>query len=470
MSEAPQLNFRFQSDRLARALGRIGKLVAGAGGRTLVVGGSVRDAALGLTSVDLDLEVYGVAPRELEQLLRGHFKLDRVGKAFGVLKLKGLPIDVALPRRESKAGLGHRSFEVLSDPWMTTQEAQSRRDFTINAMAWDPLSQELIDHFGGWEDLQARRLRHTSPKFAEDPLRVMRGAQFVARFDLTVAAETIELCRTIEPEGLAAERLYEEWKKLLLAGATPSRGLEFLRQCGWIQYFPELAVLVGCRQPEKWHPEGDVWTHTLQSIDAFARERIGDSWEDLVVGFAVLCHDFGKPATTHEEGGTIRSHGHEQAGEEPTRSFLQRLTHQSDLVDQVLPLVLHHGRPRHLHDAAASDAAVRRLAQRVDRIDRLVRVARADTLGRSGGRDSDDTFPAGTWLLERAQALRVDRQAPQPLVLGRHLIELGLKPGPHFKPLLDACLEGQINGDFDSLEGGKHYLVELVRQRSQSDS
>lgn len=461
-----ELRFESGGDRVGRALQRICRLVAAAGGRALAVGGAVRDAALGLAAKDLDVEVYGVEPFQLEELLGRHFAIDRVGRSFGVLKIKGFPIDVALPRRESKAGLGHRAFEVLSDPRMSTEEAQSRRDFTINAVYLDPITGEVIDHYGGLRDLAARVLRHTSEKFAEDPLRVLRGMQFAARFDLAVAPETVALCRTIQPEGLAAERLWEEWKKLVLSGLRPSRGLAFLRDAGWVRYFPEFEALIGCVQDARWHPEGDVWTHTLRCMDAFAAERLGAPWEDLVVGFAVLCHDLGKPTTTEAEGDRIRSIGHEAAGEAPTRSFLSRLTNQRELAEQVVPLVLEHLQPELLFKAGAGDAAIRRLAKRVARIDRLVRVARADHLGRGEVEPGGPAFPAGDWLLDRAAALDVKVAAPRPIVQGRHLLELGLSPGPHFKALLDECFEAQLAGRISTVDEGKALARELAGRRA----
>lgn len=460
-----EILLRPSSRRLSRALDRLCREVRAAGGRALVVGGSVRDAALGCEAKDIDVEVYGLAPARLEALLGQLFPIDLVGKAFGVLKVKGLPIDVALPRRESKAGLGHRGFEVASDPWMSTEEAQARRDFTINAMYLDPLTGELIDHFRGRDDLEVRVLRHTSEKFAEDPLRVLRGMQFAARFELTAAAETVALCQQIEPEGLASERVFEEWKKLILEGVRPSLGLGFLEDCGWVRYFPELERLVGLEQDPGWHPEGDAWVHTGRCLDAFASERIGDRWEDLVVGFAVLCHDLGKPETTARVGDRVTSHRHEAAGEAPTRAFLGRLTHQTDLIEQVVPLVVRHLSPVMLYRDGAGDATVRRLAQTVGRIDRLVRVARADQLGRGAGSPPGGEFPAGQWLLERAKELAVQAAPPAPLIQGRHLIELGLEPGPHFRGLLDACFDAQIAGEFRDLDGGRAFARKLIRAR-----
>lgn len=455
-----RIELHLDRQELRQALATVCKVIADSGGRALVVGGCVRDAVLGTTTKDIDVEVYGIEPSELAAILAKHFRLDLVGQAFGVLKLHDYPIDIAIPRRESKAGLGHKGFDILSDPCMTPEEAASRRDFTINSMALDPMSGEMIDPFGGMSDIRTRILRHTSAKFVEDPLRVLRGMQFAARLQFTVAPETVTLCRGIDPEGLAQERIFEEWKKLLLLGVRPSFGLEFLRACDWIRVFPELQALVGCPQEPEWHPEGDVWTHTLHCLDAFAQERIGNEWEDLVVSLAVLCHDFGKPLTTRSENGRIRTIGHEAAGESPTRSFLARMTHQTDLVEAVVCLVMTHLRPKELFDAKVGDAAVRRLARLVGRIDRLVRVARADQMGRPPV--DFDGFPAGEWLLNKARCLDVERAAPRPIVMGRHLIELGLKPGPDFGRILSRCYDAQIDGEFFTLEAGIEYVRSVI--------
>ena len=449
------------SEDLKGPFTRIARYVQEAGGRAFLVGGCVRDALLGLKAKDIDIEVFGLSPDQLERLLAIHFKLDCVGKAFGVLKIRNLPIDITLPRRESKSGTGHKGFTIQADPHLSFAEAAARRDFTLNAISWDPLNDELIDPYHGQHDLKEGCLRHTSEKFAEDPLRVLRAMQFAARFDFRVDPATLELCRQLEPEGLPPERLFEEWKKLLLKGRTPSKGLNFLRDCGWLRYYPELQALDGCPQDPEWHPEGDVWTHTLLCLNVFARERIQDEWEDLVVGFAVLCHDLGKPLTTfHAPDGHIRSPGHAEKGVPLTRSFLRRLTRHKALLDAVPPLVHHHMRPLELYKSNAGDAAIRRLSQKVGRIDRLVRIDSADRQGR--GPMQMGPSPQGRWLLQRAEALAVKDTAPQPLVQGRHLIELGQKPGPHFKSLLDQCYEAQLDGRFADLAGGLTFLKTLL--------
>lgn len=436
----------------------LARAVAARGGRAWLVGGGVRDALLGRPRKDFDLEVFGVAPAVLEATLREHHEVHDVGRAFGVLKLAHLPIDVALPRRETKVARGHKGFAIDADPALDLRTAAERRDLTINALYEDPLTGELVDPLHGRRDLEARVLRHASTRFVEDPLRVLRVAQFAARFRFAVAPETIALSRTVDLGELPRERLEDEWKKLLLQGEQPSRGLAFLRECGALRWFPELAPLIGCPQHPEWHPEGDVWIHTLHVLDHFATARVGDA-TDWIVGLALLCHDLGKPATTVEERGVWRSPGHAEAGEAPTRALLARLTAEADVVESVVALVLHHLKPAEFWKAQPGDGAIRRLSTKVN-VRLLVRVARHDDAGRPPR--PVDEFPAGRWLLERAEALAAADAAPKPLLLGRHLIELGRAPGREFKTLLDRGYEAQLDGAFHDLPGALAWLREQL--------
>lgn len=447
------------------AVAGVVEAVAAAGGRALLVGGCVRDALAGVPPKDVDVEVYGLEPRALERALRSRFELNTVGRSFGVFKIQRHPVDVSLPRRESKSGSGHTGFTVEGDPFMPLAEAAARRDFTVNAIYWDPLTGELLDPHGGLADLERRVLRHTSPAFAEDPLRVLRAMQFLARFEFSPAPETVALCREIAPENLSQERIFEEWSKLLLKGRKPSLGLAFLKDCGWVRHFPEAEALIGVPQDPEWHPEGDVWTHTLHALDAFARSRTGDAWEDLVVGFAVLCHDFGKAVTTRKEkDGRWHAYGHEAAGEPFARSFLERMTRHRDLIAAVLPLVVCHMMPLALWRDRAGAAAIRRLARRVGRVDRLVRVDDADRRGRPPLDPGDS--PQGAWLLARAEELRVLDGAPKPLALGRHLIARGFKPGPLFTVVLAEAYEAQLDGAFDDEAGAVRWLEGRLARES----
>lgn len=449
----------------------VAKLAKAAGGRALLVGGCVRDELLGGEPKDFDIECFGLAPERLTSVLSASFELDFIGLSFGVIKLRRFDIDVALPRRETKLGLGHRGFEMAYDPTLTIRDASARRDFTVNAIYKDPLTDEVIDPWNGLKDLEARVLRHVSDHFSEDPLRVLRGMQFVARFGLDPAPETVAVCRRMTPEGLPPERLFGEWAKLLGKGVAISKGLEFLRAVGWTRYYPELEALIGCEQDPSWHPEGDVWNHTCCCLDAFAAARdgrdttydfIGDraGWtdeENRLVGLAVLCHDFGKPATSSYDPvkNRIRSLGHDEEGVGPTLSFLRRLTNEERLLKEVPPLVRLHMRPFAMWRSKSGESAIRRLARDVVRIDRLLRVAAAD----DAGRPPQPREPAAlAWLAAEAARLEVKDAAPKPLVQGRDLVALGLKPGVAFGGILAKCFEAQLDGKFADRDAGIAYV------------
>lgn len=454
--------------QLLDAVNVVARAVRDAGGRALLVGGCVRDALAGEESKDYDIEVFSLPPERLIGILSERFELDLVGSSFGVVKLRHLDIDIAVPRRETKLGLGHKAFETECDPFLSVRDAAARRDFTVNAIYRDPLTGEIVDPWGGQSDLQRKVMRHVSDHFREDPLRVLRGMQFAARFDLVPDEATVAVCRSMESEGLPPERLMGEWSKLLVKGREISRGLNFLKDVGWLKYYPELEALVGCRQDREWHPEGDVWAHTLCCLDAFARRRdagdFGDQ-ENLIVGLAVLCHDFGKPAATFydRERGHIRSPGHDEAGVEPTLSFLRRLTNEERILKEVPPLVRLHMRPYSLWKQKAGENAVRRLAAEVVRIDRLIRVAEADDEGRP-------PFPSERepleWLASESERLKVADSAPKPLVFGRDLIALGLKPSVRFGVILKACYEAQLDGKIATREEGVEFARLLATEEN----
>ena len=448
---------------LARAR-EIALAVRDAGGRALIVGGWVRDRWLGLASKDVDIEVYGIPAADLRTLLERFGRVETIGESFTVYKLG--TIDVSLPRRESKVGRGHRGFLVEGDPAMPVDEAARRRDFTINAISFDPLIDRYLDPCGGRADLDARRLRLVdATTFGDDSLRVLRAMQFVARFELTVTPETMAVCRTIPLDDLPPERIWGEFEKLLLLPARPSLGFQFAREAGVVSsLIPEMAALVGCEQEPDWHPEGDVWVHTLMVIDQ-ARARIDDlpRWAKIAVMLGAVCHDFGKPATTAFFDGRIRSYNHEEAGVEPARALLDRLNvHAIDGVDvraQVFGLTAHHLKPGAWHKVRdeVGDGAFRRLAQKVD-LELLARLAAADCVGRAGTFDCT----AMTWFVERARTLGVEHEAPKPLLLGRHLLALGVKPGPDVGRVLRQVYERQLDGAITTTEEGIAAAQEII--------
>jgi len=425
----------------------IAQRVARIGGRALLVGGYVRDRLLGLEPKDVDVEVHGLALEELERLLAEFGEVVAVGRAFGVLRIKGLDVDFSLPRRDSKAGQGHRGFVIQTDPDMGFEAASRRRDVRINSMGLDPLSDEILDPHDGRGDLQRGLLRATDPAyFAEDPLRGVRVAQLMARFELTPDAELVALCRQLDLSELSGERIFEELRKLLLKGRKPSLGLRALEDFGYLRFFPELAALVGVPQEPEWHPEGDVWTHTLMVVDEAALLRDGGE-DDLTLMFAALCHDFGKPSTTVFERERVRSPAHDVAGVPLARAFLERLRASSTLTKRVAALVEHHLAPALFVKNDAGARGYRRLARDLSRADvsleLLLRLARADHLGRTTAEALTRRFSYGERFLARARELLIERRPPRDVVLGRHLIARGMTPGVKFGELLARCRDLQ---------------------------
>lgn len=462
---------------LPPALATIVRDLHAAGLRALIVGGAVRDALLGHDSKDIDIEVYGVTYERLVELLSRFGRTDLVGKSFGVVKLTapdGSAWDFGIPRRDNKIGLGHRDFQSTFDLSITPREAASRRDFTINAMAFDPISGELLDFFGGKGDLEQRVLRATSDAFSEDPLRVLRGMQFACRFDLTLDPATAELSRSIADQysTLPKERIAEEFMKWSVKSSHPGRLVNYLVETGWIVHFPEIQRMIGVPQDPEWHPEGEVAHHTMLVTNAAAniaaRENVeGD--DRAVLLFSALSHDFAKADTTalRERNGRMRltAFGHEAAGGPLARAFLTRIGIKSAIVDQVVPLVENHL----AHSSIGRDAtprAVRRLAARLApaSITQLIRLIEADHSGRP-------PLPAGlpegaVRIRDMAAAEDVALQPQGALILGRHVMQyFGGRAGPHIGEVTRAAYEAQLDGAFSTAAEAEQWLTHHMKEK-----
>lgn len=433
--------------------------IIGAGGKPYFVGGCVRDKVLGFEPKDIDIEVFCLEAEDLKDIVSQFGKVDEVGRSFGVLKLwldDGVDVDISLPRKDSKSGNGHRGFDVKVNPMMGTFEASSRRDFTMNALMMDCDTGEMIDHHGGEIDINLGVIRHVdSDHFYEDPLRPLRAMQFSGRFVMKVHEQTADLCKVMFDGGdwrsLPVERVWSEWEKWAIKSPVPSYGLRALVDIGWISMFPEIESLVHLHQCPVWHPEGTVFNHTCHTVDKMEEllSEKGIAGDDkLVLMLAALCHDFGKVTTTAFEDGRIRSKGHAQAGEEPARSFLKRIGAPVSIVERVVPLVVEH---MTCWDGKFSNRAVRRLANRLHpaTIEELHLVVRADFMGRPP-LDNDDPFEKLSVIAERLSVLR---SKPKPILLGRHLIDRGVKPGPEMGKILREAFEEQLDGAFDGLDG-----------------
>lgn len=435
--------------------------------RPVVVGGYVRDALLNLPSKDIDIEVFGCTTlEELEHVLSGFGKVHRVGKSFGVIKLQlaDLEVDFSLPRQEEKVGKGHKGFAVTLNGTLTFREAAIRRDFTMNAMGYDLQTRTLLDPFNGQDDLNNRRLDIVNAEtFVEDPLRLYRAVQFAARFELEVSSELHTVAREMVTkkmlDELPKERVFEEIKKLLLKSRKPSIGFKLMDAFGMLVYFPELNALQGVPQDPDYHPEGDVWVHTLMVVDAVTALHTDDEKRNLILSLAALCHDLGKANTTELIDGHIRALGHENTGVALTETFLERLSEEKALVERVLPLVQHHLKPLQFYKQGAKAAAIRRLASRVN-IEELIVLAKADFLGRTTAEAFAGDFKAGEWLAEAADKLKVRNRPLAPLVLGRDLIRAGFVPSKQFSGMLTAVYEKQMDGEITTKEEGLKWLVD----------
>lgn len=411
---------------------RIAELVARQGGQAYLVGGYVRDSLLGLHTTDMDMEVHGVSPSCLEGILDTLGQRIEIGKSFGVYNLKGYSLDIAMPRREKAWGMGHRDFSVEVDPFIGTEQAALRRDFTINALMQNVLTGQIIDHFGGLADLSAGVIRHVNDdSFPEDPLRVLRAAQFAARFGFTVADETIALCRGMQLGALPGERIAGELKKALMKAKSPSVFFAVLRQMEQLDiWFPEVKDLIGVPQNPVFHAEGDVWNHTMLVLDQAAglREKAQNPYGFML---AALTHDFGKAVCTEEKNGVLHSYDHEQKGIPLAEAFLRQFTRETRLIDYVKNMVLLHMKPNTLAHANSTVKATNRLFDQSVDPEGLICLALADDRGRITERASISTEP---FLRDRLEIFR--EYMSHPYVAGRDLLEAGLQPGKSFSDIL----------------------------------
>ena len=415
---------------------------AGAGGRAYYVGGFVRDALRGQESKDVDVEVHGVPAPKLEAILDTLGERTQMGASFGVYGLKHYDIDIAMPRKEEATGRGHRDFAVFTDPYLGTRKAALRRDFTVNALMEDVLTGEILDPFGGREDLEKGILRHVNDaSFGEDPLRVLRGAQFAARFGFTVAPETVALCKTMDLTALPGERVWGELQKALLKAPKPSIFFETLREMDQLKtWFPEVEALIGVPQEPRFHPEGDVWNHTMQVLDQAAKLR-DQAKNPLGLMLSALCHDFGKPETTQEVDGRIRSLYHEKAGVPLAKAFLSRITREKALRGFVANMVLLHMRPNQLAAQNSGAKAYNKLFDESLCPEDLLLLSKADALGCAVDRDYGPTESILRQHLEEYHVL-----LSRPFVQGSDLVEAGFAPGKDFGPALEYAHKLRLSG------------------------
>ena len=428
-----------EDQKMAREIAR---LVAEHGGSTYYVGGFVRDALIHKENKDVDIEVHGISPQCLEEILGSLGERMAIGESFGIFGLKGYSLDIAMPRKEEARGQGHRDFDIFVDPFIGTEAAACRRDFTFNALMQDVLTGEIVDHFGGAEDLKNGMLRHVNDEsFAEDPLRVLRAAQFAARFEFRVAEETVALCRKMQLQHLPRERIEGELKKALLKADRPSVFFEVLREMDQLDHwFPELKALSGVQQNPVYHSEGDVWTHTMMVLDEAAklRERTANPYWFML---SALSHDFGKAVCTEEKDGVLHAYQHEIKGLPLAEAFLRRITSETKLIEYVLNLVEYHMKPNTVAGARSAKKVTTRMFDQSADPEGLICIALADDRGRITQAPATDHE---AFLYERLEVFR--ELMARPYVMGRDLIEAGLKPGVEFTEILSHAHKLRLAG------------------------
>lgn len=412
------------------------------GGTAYYVGGYVRDELMHIENKDIDIEVHGIECRELENILDSIGERIEIGKSFGVYNLKGVSVDIAMPRKELLTGTGHKDFKVDVDPFIGTLKAASRRDFTVNAIMKNVLTGEIIDHFGGTEDLKNGIIRHVNNEsFTEDALRVLRGAQFAARFQFKIAEETVALCKTMDLTALSKERVFDEMKKALIKADKPSLFFENLRLVGGLSFwFDEVDRLIGLNQNRKHHKEGDVFTHTMMVLDEAAKRR--DKTENpLWFMIASLCHDFGKIVATSFSGGDYHSYQHEIKGLPLVTEFLERITSEKNLIKYVLNLVSLHMRPNMLASNNSSVKATNKMFDCAVSGADLLQLAACDGEGKI---PKADTFENEKFLFERLEIFK--EYMSRPYVEGKDLLKAGIKPGENYKELLEFAHKLRLAG------------------------
>jgi poly(A) polymerase len=431
---------------LARRLGD-------AGFKALFAGGCVRDRLLNREAKDYDIAT-SATPQEVVRLFPG---ANEVGAHFGVViaKSHGHPIEIATFRTDGSYQDGRRPDSVT---FSTPEEDARRRDFTVNGLFEAPLTGEVIDFVGGVADLKAGVLRaigNPKERFQEDGLRLLRALRFSTTLGFEIEAQTyaaIHECADLLTK-ISPERIRDEFSKILLSPARRT-GIEMLVETGLMKHVvPEFLATIGCEQPPEWHPEGDVYTHTCIMLEMLEPEA------PLELCLAVLLHDIAKPPcqTFDEQARRIRFNGHDAMGAEMADGILRRLRYPNDLTAAVVPMVARH--MQFMNVKQMRTAKLKRFMAE-PHFDQEMELHRVDCTSSNGFTDN----------YEFLQAKRLEFAAepliPPPLVSGRDLIQLGLKPGPRFKEILEAIETEQLERRILDREPALAYLKILAAETS----
>lgn len=448
MTELKKYFDRNKDDRTVSCMMKIVHAVSSAGGKAYVVGGFVRDALIGKDNKDIDFEIHGLDSCKIETLL---FEVSgspavRKGSSFGVYGIKGYDFDIAMPRKEHCIGSKHTDFAVSVDPNMGVEEASRRRDFTINALMYDVESDEIIDCHNGCNDLARKTIRHVcDDTYIEDALRVFRAAQFAARFGFDIASETIALSRSISGKlsALSGERVESEMHKALMKSEQPSVFFRKLVEMDALGYwFPELSALIDTPQAPEFHPEGNVFEHTMLVIDQAAkvRDRADDPYAFMLTA---LCHDYGKAKTTffNEKKQRLVAYGHDNAAKPIVDAFMDRLRLPNAVRAYVQNLTALHMQPNMYVETNATDYAFNHMFDKTKHAEDLLLLSRCDHFGRGLQRDYaryENKLSAQLTkyreLMELPEATAVD------------FMKLGAKPSPLLGEMLEMSHKMHLKG------------------------
>lgn len=427
----------------------------------LLVGGAVRDYFLGHESKDFDIEVYNISAQDLESALSQFGPVSNVGKIFGVFKLHGLPFDFSLPRLDEPG----RKPKVTLDQHLEFKTAFSRRDLTINAMGINLVTGELVDPFNGKGDLEKKILRAPDPKFfIEDPLRFYRVMQFIGRLEMYPDTTLNQLCRMMDISKVSRERISDEFEKLLLKSKSPSLGFRWLLEIGRLEEIvPEIAILKKIEQKPIWHPEGDVFEHSMQTVDGAAtlQKKYKTREEKLIFLFAALLHDIGKK-------GGINEHGHDERGAELVPQTLSKMTINKNYIVPVQKLVRYHMMPGQFSKQNAGIPAYKRLARKLapeTDLEMLIDVSIADKCGRN----PHSHIPILKEIAEIEQFKKIVMQQgilkgpEKPLLEGRDLLEY-FAPGKKLGEILHKAYEMQIEEGIKNKEELKEKIIKMFKK------
>lgn len=464
-----------------------------AGGSAYYVGGYVRDDILGIPNKDIDIEIHNIEPNVLENILKqfGNIEKRTVGNNFGIYNINRFNLDISLPRKETAIGKGHKDFDIIVDPYLSLKESAKRRDFTINALMKNILTGEIIDYYGGLDDLKKGIIRHIDDNtFAEDPLRVLRACQFAARFDFDIATETIELCKNMDISTLPKERVAGELTKALIKGNKPSIFFNSLYEMKQTEWFKEVFDLKDVKQDTVYHPEGDVYEHTMSVIDeASTLFPTGIDNPDRYLPFmlSALCHDFGKLNTTKiNNKGRICAINHEKTGIPLANDFLDRIYNNKGFTRYVDNMIEFHMKAHSCFNNKAKIKSTNLLFDKLLYPTDFIHLAYADSIGHNIQKLDNKQFNMFLGKAMRENEFLINRyfnykdRKSQPHITANNLIELGLKPSPLYKEILNKSWNLHLKGVnkenvlkqvADTLNGqDKRVLLDLINQKELLES